>query len=472
MKMPVAVKERLITLLDKNQKNYHDLVKFFLDPSITRHDKEREASIFLRKEIQSIELDPDFPSEISQVHDWLVKQNKEQCNRYQDYLEKRKTGTERQYFKNVAQAFEFLVKVAPVKQVDGSWLYSIMSYWNDPIFRELIQIYLEELGLGRAQSNHVCIFNDLLLNLGLENFVLDLEDEYYHQPVIQLALAYAPPEFIPEIIGFNLGYEQLPLHLLISNYELNELGINAQYFNLHITIDNFDNGHADLATKALEKIYNKFIDKNNFIDKLKIGFSLNNKGLSSVQIIKNLNLETLVVKILQRKALVGNAIHNDKCKLNQKTINEWLSTPDSVVDFIEVLIEKKWINLGKYPEESRFWHLINHEQGKMFGVFTQTEKQIIYDWIAGSYSKKIMQNRKLSTAYMPSQHFSISYFSDRAIEDLQEKISQTDNLEININKMLPYLAPHAHYTERGLWCTRNIVDSLFPYLSNHNLNIN
>lgn len=103
---------------------------------------------------------------------------------------------------------------------------------------------------------------------------------------MQLALGYAPPEFIPEIVGFNLGYEQLPLHLLISNYELAELGIDSKYFNLHITIDNIDNGHAYKAIKVIEDIYNKYRDKELFLTKLKRGFALNNHGVSSSNIIK------------------------------------------------------------------------------------------------------------------------------------------------------------------------------------------
>lgn len=105
----------------------------------------------------------------------------------------------------------------------------------------------------------------------------------------------------PEIVGFNLGYEQLPLHLLISNYELAELGIDSKYFNLHITIDNIDNGHADKAIKVIENIYDKYRDKEAFFNKLKRGFALNNHGVSSSKIIKNLNLEDLVLKILKEK---------------------------------------------------------------------------------------------------------------------------------------------------------------------------
>jgi hypothetical protein len=58
-------------------------------------------------------------------------------------------------------------------------------------------------------------------------------------------------KFLPEVIGFNLGYEQLPLHLLITAYELKELHIDPYYFTLHITVDNADSGHAKQAVDAV-----------------------------------------------------------------------------------------------------------------------------------------------------------------------------------------------------------------------------
>ena len=64
-------------------------------------------------------------------------------------------------------------------------------------------------------------------------------------------LALAATEYLPEVIGYNLGYEQLPLHLLISSYELSELGIDPYYFTLHVTIDNASTGHAQKAVQAV-----------------------------------------------------------------------------------------------------------------------------------------------------------------------------------------------------------------------------
>ncbi len=111
---------------------------------------------------------------------------------------------------------------------------------------------------------------------------------------------------------------------------------------------------------------------------------LNGLGKSSTQIIKQLDTEKLALKVFQNKALIGQYIHNQKCQFNGKTINEWLSDPAAqIADFLKVMIEKGWIVRDAPIEQSRFWKMIDDPDGKMFGVFNATEKQIIKDWIQG-----------------------------------------------------------------------------------------
>lgn len=50
------------------------------------------------------------------------------------------------------------------------------------------------------------------------------------------------------------GFEQLPLHLLTTVDEMRKLGMDAYYFQLHISIDNGHSGHAAMATEAV-KLY-------------------------------------------------------------------------------------------------------------------------------------------------------------------------------------------------------------------------
>lgn len=467
--MTVIVKDRLLNLLQGQLNSYYEWVGFFLDPNICDYEKEKHAAHFLNKELEQIDLSlVAFPVEISQIPAWCQAENQTTGVKYQAYLERRRGGAKREYFPHIGQAFEFLVKIAPVKKVDGAWLYSLLQYWNAPTFHDLILIYLEELGLGQTSANHVCMYDDLLRVLGLDDFEDLLEDQYYHHPAIQLALAYAPAELIPEIIGFNLGYEQLPLHLLITNYELAELGIDSKYFNQHITIDNLDSGHAYKSIQAVECFSEKYPDQAQFLHRLKRGYVLNYRGVSSTQIIQNLDLQQWVYKIFKRKARVGQLIHNDKCKFADRSVNQWLSQPEKVEQFLEHLVEHRWIQLNADPEQSRFWQLIHHVDGKMYGVFSLAEQQMIHDWIAGdnggsSYlaCKKIMHQDQHIQAHL------FDYFADDELETLQNKIAQAHTVAHKICKLIPFLAPGLHHKNIGLWSTQKFVECLFPYVIHH-----
>src|SRR5690606_9289206 len=105
----------------------------------------------------------------------------------------------------------------------------LLHRWDDARFAPLIRIYLEELGEGLPDKNHVLLYRKLLASHGCEQQD-NLSDDHFTQGAIQLSLAHHAADFLPEVIGFNLGYEQLPLHLLITAYELNELGIDPYYF--------------------------------------------------------------------------------------------------------------------------------------------------------------------------------------------------------------------------------------------------
>ena len=40
-----------------------------------------------------------------------------------------------------------------------------------------------------------------------------------------------------------------------------------------------------------------------------------------------------------------------------------------------------WIQRGRTPKQSRFWHLLTDEQAPKFGVFDAYEQQLLSDWI-------------------------------------------------------------------------------------------
>lgn len=313
---------------------------------------------------------------------WLSDSVEHTGQQYREYLAARKAGAARRYLKSKAHAMYFLRGVAPTKLVDGAWLYGLVQQWADPRFAHLIPIYLEELGSGLPSKNHVVLYEKLLASTGCEQWH-EQPDDRYTQGAIQLALAYNPTEFLPEIIGFNLGYEQLPLHLPIVAYELNELGIDPYYFTLHITIDNADTGHARRALQGALALAPRLGGEQAFMERVRRGYQLNALGACTESVIRDFDLDREVLDIFARKSVVGKHMHSDYCRIGSKTVTQWLSDPAQMSGFLLAMQDAGWIKRNRDPQESRFWGLLQGDRAEMFGVFSAYEEQMIYDWIAG-----------------------------------------------------------------------------------------
>src|SRR5687768_1310387 len=209
------------------------------------------SRFYLARQLEAVmRFEADVPQDLDTLSSWIDANTRHVGLQYGQYLKSRKAGAGRHYFTNKSHALYFLKSVAPTKLVDGAWLYGLVRHWRDGRFSALIRIYLEELGEGIPEKNHVVIFRKLVALHGCDQWK-KLSNTRYVQGAIQLSLAHHAADFLPETIGFNLGYEQLPLHLLICAYELNELGIDPYYFTLHITVDNAVSGHAKKALQGL-----------------------------------------------------------------------------------------------------------------------------------------------------------------------------------------------------------------------------
>jgi len=247
--------------------------------------------------------------------------------------------------------------------------------------RPLITTYLEELGNGVPEKNHVVLFQQLIDSHGCAQWQ-GLPEEYFMQGLIQLALGYNADQFLPELIGYNLGYEQLPLHLLITAYELNELGIDPYYFTLHVTVDNAGSGHARKAWEALHKLMPQVGDPAAFLRRVEAGYRLNDLGVGTETVIDAFDLHGELVGILRAKAAVGKNMHSDYCKVGGRSLNDWMTDPGQVPALLTALEAQGWFTRGQVPEDSRFWALIQGDRAHMFGVFSAYEQQVLHDWIA------------------------------------------------------------------------------------------
>jgi hypothetical protein len=341
-----------------------------------------EALAFLRDQIDLVRALPaDLPATVDLLPDWIAKRTDAVGAQFRDYLAARRAGAARRYFGSRAHALYFIKGVAPTKLVDGAWLYGLLRHWDDPAFHHLIKTYLEELGEGVPDKNHVSIYRKLLDTHGIEGWE-QLDEHHFVQGAIQLALGHHADRFLPEVIGYNLGYEQLPLHLLISSYELNELGIDPYYFTLHVTVDNAASGHARKAAQALAGLMPQVGDRASFYRRVLDGYRLNDLGACTTSVIKGFDLQAELVNILAAKSTVGKNMHSDYCRVAGRSVNDWLQEPARIPDFLAALEGAGWIKRGEEAENSRFWRLVHGERAEMFGVFSAYEQQVLRDWIA------------------------------------------------------------------------------------------
>lgn len=426
-------------------------------------------------------LSCDLPQDPAGLGDWLDAHTAKVGGQYQAYLDKRRAGGPRRYFTSKAHALHFLRGVAPTKLVDGAWLYGLLQRWDDARFTSLIQTYLEELGEGQPEKNHVVLYRKLLASQGCDDWQ-NLDDDNFVQGAIQLALAEHAEQFLPEVIGFNLGYEQLPLHLLISSYELTELGIDPYYFTMHVTVDNADNGHAKKAIQGLLAAWPQVGDSKAFYRRVMNGYRLNDLGASTLSVIDGFDPEQEVMRVLEKKAGVGQFVHSDYCRFDGRTVNQWLAEPEQIPQFIETLQRRSWIKRHEDPQNSRFWQLITGEQAPMFGVFSAHEQQLIHDWIAGDWlaeqpptrgkphpslaQRQVPFNsRRRTTAERPAkpalvqQGLPVSDFDQETLL-LEQQLTQLPTREARMRHLLPLLAPTRHHSAAGLLATR-IFTGLF-----------
>lgn len=457
----------------------------------------RSASrVYLSRQLDAARKLPcDLPDNVLLLAAWSEDSTQRVGREYREYLSARKAGGARRYFSSKSHALYFLRSVAPTKMIDGAWLYGLLRSWNDARFASLIKIYLEELGEGRPDKNHVVLYRKLLASQGCEHWD-HLSDDHFTQGAVQLSLAHHAAHFLPEVIGFNLGYEQLPLHLLITAYELNELGIDPYYFTLHVTVDNVATGHARKSLHAVLDALPRMADADAFYERVANGYKLNMLGAGTNSVIESFDLTTELLSVFTAKATVGAQLHSDYCRVAGKTVNDWLSEPGQLPAFLASLEKAGWVKRHQDPENSRFWKLIQGERAEMFGVFNAYERQLIYDWIAGAVEGEAgagpaARNRPRQRSFRAGQRllersdqdageqsdglhrtqtvtgrgviradFS-SHRSDESQDDfsaelrrLEEKLATSAGTEETMATLTGLMSPANHHTTAGLMATR------------------
>ena len=424
------------------------------------------AAEFLRTKLAELEaVDAGLPASPDDLLAWMEGNTRSVHERYATYLEERKAGAPRRFFTHRAHALYVLRSVAPTKLVDGSWLYGLLPHWSSPRLSDLVRTYVEELGEGAPDKNHVVLYRGLLARYALDPLD-DLPDALYEQGLIQLALAWNADAFLPEVVGFNLGYEQLPLHLLITSYELNELGIDPYYFTLHVTVDNGDTGHARRACQAVLDMLPRMDDGGAFWRRVQAGCKLSEAGPGTMDVIRGFDIGEEALRILAQKSKAGGGAHSDYCRVAGRSVNDWLQDPAQIGAFVAALEKAGWIRFGEPVENSRFWGLLQGERAEMFGVFSSYELQVLHDWIRGAASADGRAFTEAAPSGEPRRRATFRALQRNArpleatgdtldpdLDLFREQLRQADDATRS-TLLVRAMSPAQHWTPAGLEATR------------------
>jgi hypothetical protein len=155
----------------------------------------------------------------------------------------------------------YLLYSAPSKLCDGIWLRGIRVPQEDGesmVVRLLNALYKDEVGHGKLCDNHVFLFQKLMQAVGTGIYRADhgelldcLPQSAFIEPAVQLALGLLGHDALPEVIGYTLGYEQFAPSLAITRDALRHYDLPADYYSVHLSVDNLDCGHARQIIECL-----------------------------------------------------------------------------------------------------------------------------------------------------------------------------------------------------------------------------
>jgi hypothetical protein len=200
-------------------------------------------------------------------------------------------------------------------------------------------------------------------------------------------------------------------------------------------------------------------------------------------VIAEFDLDDELTGILAAKSMIGKNMHSDYCRIEGRTVNDWLSDPEQIPEFLRSLEKKGWIKRGQPAEGSRFWNLIHGDHAEMFGVFNTYEQQVLRDWIESASNvapassiaslPRVLSHRARQRALnMPAaqaqrptgprgvlrQHSSndddtgMGFGAELRL--LEERLVSCGSKQESMAMLTKLMAPSVHHTAVGLMATR------------------
>lgn len=465
------------------------------------HPAVAAADDWLRKQLETSHGRPvegaPLPSDGAGFAAWQQQRMDAIDEQYKQYVAERRAGAPRRLFSGRAHALHYLTALAPGRLTDGAWLYSVLARWDDTALHPLIATYLEELGNGVPDKNHVVIFQQLIDAHGCGGWQR-LDDHHFHGGLTQLALAHHGERYLPELIGYNLGAEHASFDTLVAAYELNELGIDPYYFTLHVSVDNNASGHARLALDALARLTPDGADEAAaFLRRVDAGYRLHAAAPASGQLLAGFDLRrelhaALAGKHVPATLADGAANPAHAVDFGGRRLGDWLADPEQAPALLDTLERDGWIVRGQDAAGSRLWRLIGaeyaaHADGEaeaehgavdtdaappLAGLFSAYELALLADWIAAD-GAVASHPPAAAPLHQPTPPRRIEESAERGIirhrfpDDehgwealsnelslLEARVVASASKEEAMALLAALMAPSNHHTSTGLMATR------------------
>lgn len=344
------------------------------------------------------------------LRDWVDESDAMIMKEFEEYSFRRADGGPRELLQGRDDATRWLRAQAPLRYVDGAWLGQLsrvdIPWEHVAVVRKLWQTLSEELGDGDANKHHTRLYAQLLKALSPDapdahssEFLADHhganEDFIWRSAVLQLIISLFHQEFLPEILGFNLHFERITLGMLQAMTELQELGLDATYFMLHVCIDNAATGHTAVALNAVLAYLHTVKERDGLSaeqqawKRIQAGYALSEGNWMAHPSDTPRPVEELqqsVVSMFESKAKAGSGAHHMcKGKIKGRRVVDWL-------DLSQIGNATWWQSLTQSLSTSHAWVLPGNSEkshffkeiswgGRMFGAFTESEASTLREWI-------------------------------------------------------------------------------------------
>jgi L-Lysine epsilon oxidase N-terminal/L-lysine epsilon oxidase C-terminal domain/Iron-containing redox enzyme len=288
---------------------------------------------------------------------------------------------------------------SPFNQCDGAWLRHIAEAGpGDEVRSLLFEVWSDEIGNGDPALHHGNLYTTLLESLGMRLPAIttrayasysDIPTESYINPVFQLAISFNSDRFYPELLGMTLFLEWEVLSLQTGVMLNDYLGIDTQFWRMHVGIDNATNGHGAKARDAVILYLDKARQEGGeaavqthwariwrgFVAFDVIGSNMYGND-TDIARRRPGNAAASISEIMDRKQRYGSQNHLD-IRIGPHRINDLFE--DSGL-FQSVLANSRWIVPGD-PDKSQFIDYLTTFAGPMYKIFDPKDLAAWRTWI-------------------------------------------------------------------------------------------